>query len=51
MGVVPRTRWLGDLSPVQLLKAVKNETEARGMRDAHVRREGWGEVTSEWCEW
>lgn len=33
---VPQSRWLGKLSPLQMLKAVKNETEAKGMRAAHV---------------
>ena len=37
VGEVPRGRWLSHLSPLQLLKAVKNETEAKGMREAHVR--------------
>ena len=30
---------MGKLSPIQLLKAVKNETESRGMRAAHVRKQ------------
>lgn len=33
---VPQGRWLAPLSPLQMLKAVKNETEAKGMRAAHV---------------
>ena len=40
VSLVPRGRWVGQLSPLQLLKAVKNETEAKGMREAHVRERG-----------
>ena len=39
---VPPGRLLSSLSPLQLLKAVKNETEAKGMKEAHVRREREG---------
>lgn len=35
--LVPAPRRVSALSPVQLLKAVKNETETQGMRNAHVR--------------
>ena len=39
MSLVPKGRRVGKLSPIQLLKAVKNETESRGMRAAHVRKQ------------
>ncbi|CAI8054675.1 Xaa-Pro aminopeptidase 1 [Geodia barretti] len=37
VSLVPKGRRVGKLSPIQLLKAVKNETESRGMRAAHIR--------------
>ena len=37
VSLVPRGRWAGQLCPIQLLKAVKNETESQGMRASHVR--------------
>ena len=36
VSLVPQKRWVGKLSPLQLLKAIKNETERKGMREAHV---------------
>jgi hypothetical protein len=39
VSLVPKGRRVGQLSPIQLLKAVKNETESRGMRAAHVREQ------------
>ena len=34
--MVPKKRRVSILSPLQLLKAVKNETETQGMKNAHV---------------
>lgn len=34
--LVPKTRRVRDLSPIQLLKGVKNTTEIEGMKSAHV---------------
>ena len=34
--LVPKARRVSALSPLQLLKAVKNDTEAQGMRNSHV---------------
>ena len=34
--LVPKARRVSTLSPLQLLKAVKNNTEAQGMRNSHV---------------
>ena len=33
---MPKARRVSALSPLQLLKAVKNDTEAQGMRNSHV---------------
>lgn len=46
---VPRGRWLGPLSPLQMLKAVKNETEAKGMRAAHVSSSSQIVSLFHWC--
>lgn len=35
--LVPKARRVKALSPIQLLKGVKNETEIEGMKNAHVR--------------
>ncbi|XP_035773576.1 xaa-Pro aminopeptidase ApepP-like [Anopheles albimanus] len=37
--LIPEEKRFHDITPIQLMKAVKNETEARGMRDCH-RRDG-----------
>ena len=37
--LVPKTRRVRDLSPIQLLKGVKNTTEIEGMKSAHVSRQ------------
>lgn len=34
--LVPKTRRVKKLNPIQLLKAIKNQTEIEGMRQAHV---------------
>ena len=31
-----QTRLIDEMSPIQMLKAVKNETEIEGMKRAHV---------------
>ncbi|XP_053678309.1 xaa-Pro aminopeptidase ApepP [Anopheles nili] len=35
--LIPEERRLHDITPINLMKAVKNETEARGLRECHVR--------------
>ncbi|XP_050084024.1 xaa-Pro aminopeptidase ApepP [Anopheles aquasalis] len=37
--LIPEEKRFHDITPIQLMKAVKNETEAQGMRDCH-RRDG-----------
>uniref|UniRef100_A0A182XPM7 Xaa-Pro aminopeptidase n=1 Tax=Anopheles quadriannulatus TaxID=34691 RepID=A0A182XPM7_ANOQN len=37
VALVPEERRLNDITPINLMKAVKNETEAKGIRDCHVR--------------
>uniref|UniRef100_A0A182PNQ4 Xaa-Pro aminopeptidase n=1 Tax=Anopheles epiroticus TaxID=199890 RepID=A0A182PNQ4_9DIPT len=37
VALVPEERRMHDITPINLIKAVKNETEAAGMRDCHVR--------------
>ena len=36
--LVPQSRRVKSLSPIQLLKGIKNATEIEGMRNAHVRQ-------------
>jgi Xaa-Pro aminopeptidase len=35
--LVPKARRVKALSPIQLLKGIKNQTEIEGMKNAHVR--------------
>lgn len=35
--LVPKSRRVKSLSPIQLLKGIKNNTEIEGMRNCHVR--------------
>uniref|UniRef100_A0A2M4AFQ4 Putative xaa-pro aminopeptidase n=1 Tax=Anopheles triannulatus TaxID=58253 RepID=A0A2M4AFQ4_9DIPT len=37
--LIPDEKRFHDITPIQLMKAIKNETEAQGMRDCH-RRDG-----------
>uniref|UniRef100_A0A2M4BHK4 Putative xaa-pro aminopeptidase n=1 Tax=Anopheles marajoara TaxID=58244 RepID=A0A2M4BHK4_9DIPT len=37
--LIPEEKRFHDITPIQLMKAVKNDTEAKGMRDCH-RRDG-----------
>lgn len=35
--LVPREKRVSEITPIQVMKAIKNEVEAQGMRDSHVR--------------
>ena len=37
VSLVPENQLLSDASPIALMKAVKNDTELAGMRNAHVK--------------